>query len=310
MSKESVAKESPTKPAVDLVALARKRLNDNAGKELAKVFTEDDELLQVESWIPLKKFFKDGTGGDGFPCGHITQIIGKPDSGKTTLMMEGMVKCQQMGGIVYLIDSEHKFSMARLKLMGGSPKDVIVIQTENLEDAWDAIERIIAEAKSFREEGVTAPMMMCWDSVAASVPESIMESETGDAHMAVEAKLNNKNVRRLRQSIKKTQLCCVFINHFYMTVPKNKYEQAELVIKGGEELYFFSTLVIRTKQGAKITRTVLGEEQQIGRTTRFFVQKGHFHGRTITKDVSVVDLGILETAEELEKYKKSLRGEL
>jgi RecA/RadA recombinase len=294
---------------VSLVDKIRNRLNENAGKELAKSFSAAEDLLQVKSWITLKPFFKHTTGGDGFPCGHITQIIGKPDSGKTTLMMEGMVVCQKMGGVVYLLDSEHKFSMSRLALMGGKPEEVVVIQTETLEEAWDGIEKILSEVQTLREEGVTAPMMMCWDSVAASVPESIMESETGDAHMAVEAKLNNKNVRRLRQSIKKNELACVFINHFYMTNPKTKYEQPELIIKGGEELSFFSTLIIRTKQGAKIERTVLGEKQKIGRTTKFYVHKGHFHGRTIDRDVSIVDIGILETAEELEKYQKSLRGE-
>lgn len=298
------------KQEVSLVDRIRNRLNENSGKELTKVFGEEDDLLQVKSWIPLKDFFKKATGGEGFPCGHITQIIGKPDSGKTTLVMEGMVVCQKMGGIVYLIDSEHKFSMKRFAIMGGTPRDIVVIQTENLEEAWDALEKILNEVKTLREEGVKVPMMMAWDSVAASVPDSIMESEAGDFHVAVEAKLNNKNVRRLRQAIKNTELACVFVNHYYMTQPKNKYEQSELIIKGGEELAFFSTLTIRTKQGAKITRTVLGEEQKIGRTTKFFVHKGHFHGRTIDKDVFVVDIGILETAEELEKYKKTLRGEL
>ena len=250
------------------------------------------------------------TGGDGFPCGHVTQLIGKPDSGKSTLAMEGMVSCQKLGGVVYLIDSEHKFSMSRLKLMGGKPEEIMVIQTNTLEEAWDAIQKILNEISTLREEGVKAPMMMVWDSVAASVPESIMTSETGDFHVAVEAKLNNKNIRRLKQLIEKTETACVFINHYYMTQPKSKYEQSELIIKGGEEITFLSTLILRTKQGAKITRTVLGEEQQIGRTTRFFIHKGHFHGRTITKDVSVVDIGILETPEELNEYKKSLRGEL
>lgn len=292
-----------------LIDKIRERLNESSGKEITKAFEEGEELLQVTSWIPLKPFFKLATGGEGFPCGHITQIIGKPDSGKSTLATEGMVSCQKLGGVVYLIDSEHKFSMGRFALMGGNPKDVVVIQTETLEEAWDAIEKILGEVKILREEGITAPMMMVWDSVAASVPESIMQSEVGDAHMAVEAKMNNKNVRRLRQSIKKTEMACCFINHYYHTNPKNKYEQSELIIKGGEEMTFLSTLIIRTKQGAKITRTVKGEEQQIGRTTRFYIQKGHFHGRTITKDVSVVDKGILETPEELEAYKKTLRGE-
>jgi len=288
----------------------RSRLNENSGKELVKVFGEGESLLQVKSWIPLKHFFKLATGGEGFPCGHVTQLIGKPDSGKSTLAMEGMVSCQKLGGVVYLIDSEHKFSMGRLKLMGGKPEETMVIQTNTLEEAWDAIEKILNEIQTLREEGVKAPMMMVWDSVAASVPESIMTSESGDAHVGVEAKLNNKNIRRLKQLIEKTETACVFINHYYMTVPKNKFTPAELIIKGGEEITFLSTLIIKTKQGAKIMRTVLGEEQQIGRTTQFRVHKGHLHGRTIQKDVSVVDIGILETSEQLSEYKKTLRGEL
>ena len=297
------------KKEVSLVDRIRNRLNENAGKELTKAFGAEDELLQVKSWIPLKPFFKLSTGGDGFPCGHITQIVGKYDSGKTTLMMEGMVACQKLNGVVYLIDSEHKFSLGRFRLMDGKPEDLVIIPTDTLEDAWTAVDFVIKEVSTLREEGVTAPMMMCWDSVAASVPDSILGSESGDAHFGVEAKLNNKNVRRLRQAISKSELCCVFINHYYMTTPKTKYEQPELIIKGGEEISLMSTLIIRTKQGAKIERTVLGEKQQIGRITRFFIHKGHFHGRTITKDVNVVDIGILETAEDLEKYQKSLRGE-
>jgi RecA/RadA recombinase len=295
---------------VSLADKIRQRLNDSSEKELTKAFNAEDDLLQVKSWIPLKPFFKLGTGGEGFPCGHITQIIGKTDSGKTTLMMEGMISCQKLGGAVFLVDSEHKFSMARLKLMGGKPEDVVVIQTETLEEAWTAIDTILKMSKDLRKEGFKGPMMMCWDSVAASIPESILTSEAGDHHVAVEAKINNKNIRRLRQAIKKTELACVFINHYYMTQPKTKYEQAELIIKGGEELTFFSTLIIRTKQGAKIERTIKDEKQQIGRVTKFYVHKGHFHGRTITKDVSVVDIGILETTEDLEKYKKSLRGDI
>ena len=49
-----------------------------------------------------------------------------------------------------------------------------------------------------------------------------------------------------------------------MTQPKTKFEQPELIIKGGEELSFFSTLILITKKGAKIMRTIKGEDQQIG----------------------------------------------
>src|ERR1035437_2065374 len=118
------------KEEMSLLDKIRSRLNENSGKKMTKVFDETSDLMQVKSWIPLKPFFKQATGGDGFPAGHITQLIGKPDSGKTTLLMEGMVSCQKLGGITYLIDSEHKFSMSRFVLMGGVPKDIVVIQVE------------------------------------------------------------------------------------------------------------------------------------------------------------------------------------
>jgi RecA/RadA recombinase len=288
----------------------RERLNDNKeGKEITKKFTADDVLLHVEDWIPLKPFFKQATGGDGFPCGHISQIIGKPDSGKTTLLMEGLISTQKSGGIGYLIDAEHKFSLQRFALMGGVPEDLVILQGDTLEDDWTNIDRVLKETALLREEGFKEKMMMGWDSIAASTPKAILESNAGDAHMSVEAKINNKNVRRMRQAIKNTGLAVVGINHYYMTVPKTMYEQPELIIKGGEELTFLSTLIIRTKQGAEITRDIKTEKQKIGRYTKFFVHKGHFHGRTINKEVAVVDVGILDTDEALADYRKTLRGE-
>ena len=242
---------------------------------------------------------------------HLYLLADTTVTHNTTLMMEGMVSCQKAGGVVYLIDSEHKFSMARFVLMGGIAEDLVVIQVESLEAAWDAINDVCKAMTEERIAGNFFPAMLCWDSVAASVPDKILdEEEAGNAHVSVEAKINNKNVRKLHQAIKRSELACVFINHFYMTMPKGKFDQPKLKIKGGEELEFFSLLIIKTKKGAKIERTIKGETQKLGRCTKFEIVKGHFHGRTIEKEVYVVDKGILESKEELEEYKKTLRGDL
>lgn len=289
----------------------RARLNAKKGEDFAKSFTDGQSLQQIKSWIPLKAFFKQSTGGEGFPCGHITQIIGETDSGKTTLMMEGMAACQKMGGVVYLIDSEHKFSLERLALMGGNPRDVIVVQVDSLEQSWDGILSICQEVEIEQKAGNDFPVMICWDSVAASVPERILaEDDAGNAHVAVEAKINNKNVRKLRMMIKNANIACVFINHFYMSMPLAFTGFPKEVIKGGEELTFMTTLVIKTKKGKKIERGVGGEKQKIGRYTKFEVFKGHFHGRTIEAEVAVVDCGIMETDEALAEYIKGLKGTL
>ena len=293
---------------LSLAQKMRDKINKVRGEDYAKTFSSEEDLLQVKSWITLKNFFKLASGGEGFPCGHISQIIGEPDSGKTTLMMEGMVSCQKSGGVVYLIDAEHKFSMSRFFLMGGVPEDVVVIQVDSLEGAWDAIQDVCKVIETERTDGNNFQVMICWDSIAASVPDRILEEdESGDSHVAVEAKINNKNIRKLRQFIKRAEVACVFINHFYTTMPAPGKPPKD-VIKGGEEMTFLTTMVIKTKKGKKIERGVLGETQKLGRVTKFEVVKGHFHGRTIEKEVYVVDKGILESQEELDDYKKTLKG--
>jgi RecA/RadA recombinase len=296
------------KDSLNTATKMREKLNARRHAEFAKSFSTQEELMQVKSWIPMKSYFKNATGGEGFPAGHITQIVGKPDSGKTTALMEGMVACQKAGGVVYLIDSEHKFSMDRLRLMGGIPEAVVVMQVESLEEAWEAIKLVSELCQEERDNGNEQPMLLAWDSLAASIPNKILnEKDAGDAHMAVEAKINNKNIRKLRQSIKASQLACVFINHYYMTVPKNPYEMPELVVKGGEELTFLSTLIIKTKSGAKLERDIKGKKQKLGRMTKFEAIKGHFSGKTMVQDVWIVDKGILESDEEYQAYRKGLR---
>lgn len=292
----------------DLIAQMRERLNARAGKEVAKTFTVEEPLLQVEDWITMPDWFKHATGGEGIPCGHFTQIIGESDSGKSSAAMEAMISCQKDGGLVFLLDSEHKFSMERYALMGGSPESVIVMQADSLEDSWDALKTILDSVRDERDAGFNGKVLVFWDSLAASTPKKIQdEDDAGSAHVALEAKINNKSIRKYRAALKELNVALLAVNHSYMTMPAPGRPSKE-VVKGGEELFFLSTLIIKTRKGAKIERGVQGQTQKIGRVTKFEVLKGHFHGRTINSDVYVVDKGILADKEALDEYKKTLRG--
>lgn len=231
-------------------------------------------------------------------------------SHNTSQLMEIMVACQKQGGLVNLIDAEHKFSWDRFKLMGGNVEEIVHIKVDSLEEAWDAWDNLGKVALEMREEGFEAPIMAAWDSVAATIPDAIMnEKDASKAHMAVEAKINNKMVRKLRQIIRRANLTAVFINHHYMTVPRSPYEQPKEVLKGGTELYFMTTLAIRCKKGKKITRVFKGEDQRVGQTCHMETTKGHFSGRSIKKTRNVIDRGFVGK-EELKEYLASLKGKI
>ena len=284
----------------------RDKLNIEAGKEIARTLTTTEELMQVADWIPMPEYFNKAAGGQGFPCGHITQIIGESDTGKTTLCMAGMISTQKEGGLVFLVDSEHKFSFERFALMGGISQDVITVPVDSLEEAWNAMGMICTQIEEEREKNPNLKAMVVWDSIAASVPDAILEAEAEDAHVSVEAKINNKEIRKIRKRVRNANICAVFINHTYQTMPK--FGVAKEVIKGGGEMYFQSTLILKTKRRAWLDREVSGMRQRYGTHSHLEVFKGHMGGMRNTTEFYIVDKGILDGDAELKAYTESLKS--
>lgn len=290
----------------NLAAQMRERLNKKAGKVLTKVITTAEELVQVESWIEMPPYFHRATGAKGFPVGHITQVVGKSDTGKTTLIMEAMIRVQKSGGIVYLIDSEHKFSFERFRLMGGTPEDIIIIPVDSLEDAWNAWTTVNDDIEDFRKTDKETPVLAVWDSVAASVPDAILDSVAEQKHVSVDAKINNTEIRKLRKRIRDNKIAALFINHTYFTMPK--FGIPEEVVKGGAEMFFMSTLILKTKRRGWLKRTVNSIDEKFGVWSLLEVFKGHLGGAKATTPFYIVGQGILPDEKTLKEYKDLILG--
>lgn len=282
----------------------RASINRRLERPVARTMTSTEELLQVDDWIEMPEFFQKAVGGKGFPCGHITQIVGESDTGKTTMLMEAMVRTQREGGLCFLIDSEHKYSFKRFTEMGGKSEEITVMSVDSLEEAWNAIHAVIAEVSDIRKANPTLKIFLAWDSVAASVPDALLEADSESHHVSVEAKINNKEVRKARQAIKRSNIAAVFVNHTYMDMPK--FGIAKEILKGGKEMFYLSTLIIKTKRRAWLDRQVDGLSQRYGSHSLLEVFKGHLGGERTTTEFWVVGKGILDNKAALEEYKASL----
>lgn len=282
----------------------RNSINKRLEAPVTKVYTEAQDLQQVSDWIEMPKFFQDAVGGPGFPCGHIAQIVGESDTGKTTLLMEAMISTQKSGGICFLIDSEHKFSFKRFREMGGDPSALNVMSVDSLEQAWSAMHAVVQEILAIRKANPDIKIFLAWDSSAASVPESLLAADSDDHHVSVEAKINNKEIRKIRFPVKKANVACVFINHTYMTMPK--WGTAKEILKGGTEMFFLSTLIVKTKRRAWLDRVVNKVDIRFGIHSLLEVFKGHLTGEKPTTEFFVVGKGILPDKASLDAYRQSL----
>lgn len=288
-------------PKESLADRLRASINRRLERPVARTLTSTEELLQVDNWIEMPEFFQKAVGGKGFPCGHITQIVGESDTGKTTMLMEAMVRTQKAGGICFLIDSEHKMSFSRFAEMGGYPTKVEVMSVDSLEEAWNAIHAVLAEVTEIRKANPDTPVFLAWDSIPASIPDAILKGEAEDFHVAVEAKINNKEVRKARQAIKRSGVTAVFVNHTYLSMPK--FGIPVEVLKGGKEMFYLSTLIIKTKRMSWLDRQVNGLKERYGSHSLLEVFKGHLGGSRTTTEFWVVGKGILESKEAFDAYK-------
>lgn len=286
-----------------LAAQMRDRMNMEAGKTLARNLTTAEELVQVTGWVDMEEYFQKAAGGKGWPQGHISQVIGDSDTGKTTLVMKGMISCQQAGGICFLIDSEHKFSFERFRVMGGIPEDIIVVSVDSLEEAWNAWDSVCEQVAAIRPKNPEVPILCAWDSVAASVPDAILDADAEDAHVSVEAKINNKEVRKIRKRVRTLNITAVFINHSYMSMPK--FGIPKEIVKGGSEMYFMSSLILKTKRRAWLDKEVGGLRQRFGTHSILEVFKGHLGGKRQTTEFYIVAEGILPDDKALKAYKEN-----
>ncbi len=292
MSKESLADK------------LRNSINKRLERPVVRNLSSDADLLQVDAWIEMPEFFQKAVGGKGFPCGHITQIVGESDTGKTTMLMEAMIRTQKEGGIAYLIDSEHKFSFKRFTEMGGDPTQIEVCPADSLEESWSLVHSILNSVVDIRKSHPDTKIFLAWDSVAASVPDALMEAESDAHHVSVEAKINNKEIRKARQAVKRSGVAAVFVNHTYMDMPK--FGIAKEILKGGKEMFYLSTLIIKTKRRAWLDRQVNGLNQRYGAHSLLEVFKGHLGGEKTTTEFYVVGKGLLDGKAALDKYKLEL----
>lgn len=288
----------------DTISKIIANINKNRGSKIAIDLTKED-LLQVDSWIEMPEWFTACAGwGKGVPCGHITQIVGKSDTGKTTVVMDMMIKCQEQGGVCFIIDSESKFPTKRFTKMGGDITRVIPLKSDTLEEAWDNFGEVVNQVELLRKSSPDMPIMVVWDSIAASVPNAMAEADAADHHVAIQAKINNKQVIKFRQQIRKYNIAAVLINHTYLTMPK--FGIPVETPKGGEELYFQSTLILKTQRVGSITRERNGRKEIIGLTTKLRPFKSHVSDIKADVTIHMIGKGIVEGDEALKAAKKDL----
>lgn len=297
-------------------------MNAELKKDIAKVHDiEDLGKIVVNDYIPMPEAFKDAVELQGLPMGVITCTYGKPDTGKTTMLMEAIKGCMQKQVIPVLILTEHKFAYDRLVSMGveGLP---IVVTVDNLEEGYDVIIKMLRDLQQNKlkftdsegiEQVIDMTNLSCyflWDSIGNIMSTKEMEAETEDwdKGMMKTAKALRVLTRKVNSLLNKVRnkAGILFLNQSYMQTAPNGIQTE--IPTGGDAIPYSSALVIRTRKRKRLDAQIKGKDCDIGLETIIEVVKNHITNRKLTASVFTVASGMIPaTKEALDEYKKSLR---
>lgn len=303
--KQTVAKTDNTKnivAGIDISKLVKKAQESYAKKDqgLAQKLSTGKTIIRPnedKDYVVWSKgdHWKSLTNLKGLPFGRIVQISGKPDSGKSTHAMAFMKDAQTQGYLVILWDSERKFSAKRFdEKIGGSSDNLVVVDTNKIIDGAKAVAQFVHAAKEMNPD---VKILIVWDSVGASL-NSTEDKDDGTEDFSqqpgVSAKENSYAIKKFNKLANKyinnetgeASIATLIINQTYSSIGMGAPTQIE---KGGQEIYYLSSLIIQLSRKKDLTRVKGGETYKYGIVSRAKVKKNHlFEGDECISELDLV----------------------
>lgn len=296
-------------------------INAEYKSEKSKVHDlEDLGKIIVNDYVTMPEAFCEATELKGLPFGVISCTYGKPDTGKTTLLMEGIKGCIEDMVIPVLILTEHKFAYDRLQAMGVDLMPIVIL-VDSIEEGYDVLIKMLRDLqqnklkfkdKDGKEQVIDMTKNKCyffWDSIGNVMSQAEMEAETEDWQkgMMKTAKALRVLTRKVSMLLNKVRekTGVLFLNQSYInTTPQGIQVETPT---GGDAIPYSSALVLRTRRRKRLDMTQDGKDVDIGLETIIETVKNHITNRKLTASVFTVATGFIPaTKESLDAYKKTL----
>lgn len=253
--------------------------------EFKKQIKASDTPLKKDVFVVLDDCLHATLGMPGLALGHITQVFGKSDTGKTSLLFHAAAQCQKQGIIPVVIVTEGKVDWDRAAAMGFNREEAIVEEDlEYLEDVFTYIDLIISKVSNGE---LPKDVMIFWDSLANTLSRDEVEvkddgTTVKKSTMMKAAKVVSENLRVISKKINNTRkisspktVGLLVVNACYTKPPEFPGGRPGLVPYGGDALWYKSSLVIRTNRIQKLIAAKGGQKLGFGIVTKISVDKNH-----------------------------------
>jgi recombination protein RecA len=240
---------------IELDALTKALISDinkEFGIRCAYNLAETEAPTTVKRWldtgsIQLNYAIRNAAGG-GYPEGRIIEIAGPPSIGKSHLAYHAAANAQSLGGLVIYIDTENATPVQKLQQMGINIKrGFVFLDLHATEHVFKAIEDTVLKAKSLTKD---IPVVVIWDSVAASSPLAELQGEYENNTMGLQARVISKGMRKLTGIIGQNNVTLLCLNQLRDAIGVMHGDPQ--TTPGGKAIPFHSSIRIRLSSGSQV----------------------------------------------------------
>lgn len=244
-----------------------------------------DTPLKKPKYVNLDPAIQSVIGLPGIPLGHITQVFGPSDSGKTSLLFHTAAEAQKQGILPVIIVTEGKVDWDRAAEMGFDKENAIINEScDFLEDVFSFIDKITSDVSN---GDLPEDVLIFFDSVGNTLSKDEVEEQKDGTYvkkatMMKAAKVISENMRVLSKKINSTRkvsypktVGLLIINQAYTKPPAFPGGPSTLTPYGGDSIWYRASLVLRTKKAKKITAIKDKKNISFGIVAKIAVDKNH-----------------------------------
>ncbi len=294
--------------------MAEKKFDLDAYKK--KIKAREVEYKK-DSFIPVDECLQAVLGLPGIPRGHVTQIYGRSDTGKTSLLFHLAAQCQAQGELPIVYITEKKVDWDRAKLMGFD-KDGYAIVEESYATLEEVFEDILLKLAEQARAELPKRIVFLWDSIGNTLSkDEFADDKEGNrdikATMMKAAKVIKGYMRHVGPKVNDTRkietpndATLIFLNQAYMTPPPpGSYGiPGKLTPYGGDGIWYAASVVIQTKRIGKLEAQVGGIKKKFGTRSRVTIEKNHINGIEQSGDFVITPTSIIpDEAKAIKSYK-------
>lgn len=294
--------------------MAEKKFDLDAYKKKIK---QREVTYKKDSFIPVDECLQAVLGLPGIPRGHVTQIYGRSDTGKTSLLFHIAAQCQAAGELPVVYITEKKVDWDRAKSMGFDKDGNALIEESygTLEEVFkDILEKLAEQARGELPKNI----VFLWDSIGNTLSEDeFKDDKSGNrdikATMMKAAKVIKGYLRHVGPKINETRkvevpnnATIIFLNQAYMTPPPpGSYGiPGKLTPYGGDGIWYAASLVIQTKRIGKLEAQVDNVKKKFGTRSRVTIEKNHINGIEQSGDFVITPNSIIpDEKKAIDSYK-------